>query len=88
MPNLHFLIGKYIFSYYYIEQDTYKLIMLSVVAKKNSIKNALKWQFSGFSFFFIAMLFFVVVHDGLTGDSSQTSEYCTKYGFLASPECW
>ena len=62
--------------------------MTSTLRKKNSIKNELKWQFSGFGFFFIAMLFFVVVHDVLTGESSQTSEYCTKYGFLASPECW
>ena len=32
--------------------------MLSDVAEKNSIKNVLKWFFCGFSFFFIAMLFF------------------------------
>ncbi len=63
-------------------------IMFCTLRKKNSIKNVLKWLFSGFSFFFIAMLFFVVVHDAFTGSSSQTAEYCAKYGFLASPECW
>ena len=65
-----------------------QLIMFFTLHKKNSIKNVLKWLFSGFSFFFIAMLFFVVVHDAFTGSSSQTAEYCAKYGFLASPECW
>ena len=88
MPNLHFLIGKYIFSYNYIEQDTYKLIMLSAMDKKISFKNVLKWIFGGFFMFFISMLFFMVIHDAMTGVSSQTSEYCAKYGFLASPDCW
>ncbi len=49
--------------------------MFCTLRKKNSIKNVLKWLFSGFSFFFIAMLFFVVVHDAFTGSSSQTAEY-------------
>ena len=62
--------------------------MLSGMTKKNTIKKALKWIFSGFSIFFIAILVFMTVHDLLTGESSNTSEYCTKYGFLASPECW
>ena len=62
--------------------------MSGATATKRSIKTALKWVFSGFTLFFIAMLFFVIVHDLLTGESSQTSEYCAKYGFLASPECW
>jgi len=62
--------------------------MTYTLRKKNSIKNSLKWLISGFSFFCIAMLLFVVVHDVLTGESSQTSEYCAKYGFLASPSCW
>ena len=88
MPNLHFLIGKYIFYYNYIEQDTYKLIMLSAVAKKSSIKNILKWVFSGFCLFFSSMLFFMVIHDAMTGVSSTPAEYCAKYGFLASPDCW
>ncbi|MGZ5510638.1 MAG: hypothetical protein ACXW1A_03800 [Nitrososphaeraceae archaeon] len=55
---------------------------------KSSIKNVLKWIFSGFSIFFICMLIFIVVHDVVTGESSTTAEYCTKYGFLASPDCW
>ena len=63
-------------------------MMLSALAKKTSIKNALKWIFSGLSIFFIAMLFFMLVHDSITGVSSQTAEYCAKYGFLASPDCW
>ena len=46
-------------------------IMFCMLRKKNSIKNVLKWLFSGFSFFFIAMLFFVVVHDAFTGSSSK-----------------
>ena len=62
--------------------------MLHATTTKSYIKNTLKWVFSGFTFFFIAMLFFVLVHDLLTGESTQTSEYCSKYGFLASPECW
>ena len=63
-------------------------MMFSTLAKKTSIKNALKWVLGGFSLFFIAMLFFMLVHDTLTGESSQTAEYCAKYGFLASPDCW
>ena len=62
--------------------------MLSAMAKKTTIKKALKWIFSGFSIFFIGMLFFIAVHDILTGESSNTAEYCTKYGFLASSDCW
>ena len=62
--------------------------MLSAIAKKNSIKKLLKWLFSGLTIFFIAMLIFMLVHDTLTGESSQTAEYCVKYGFLASPDCW
>ncbi|HEX2408213.1 MAG TPA: hypothetical protein VHJ38_13500 [Nitrososphaeraceae archaeon] len=63
--------------------------MLSTRPKKNSIKNALKSIFSGLSIFFIAILVFMLVHDSLTGVSSQTTaEYCAKYGFLASPDCW
>jgi hypothetical protein len=35
------------------------------------------------------MLFFMVVHDLMTGASSETSaEYCAKYSVLASPDCW
>ena len=63
--------------------------MLSAVTGLSPIKKALKWVFSGFGIFFIAMLVFMVVHDLMTGASSETSaEYCTKYGFLASPDCW
>ena len=62
--------------------------MFSTLAKKTSIKNALNWVLGGFSLLFIAILFFMLVHDALTGASSQTAEYCAKYGFLASPDCW
>jgi hypothetical protein len=55
--------------------------MLCSITTKNIIKKTLEWFFSGFTFFFIAMLFFVLVHDLLTGESSQISEYCSKYGF-------
>ena len=59
------------------------------MAKKNSIQKTLKFAFSGFSLFFIGMLFFIVVYDMVTGASSETTtEYCKKYGFLASPDCW
>ena len=59
------------------------------MGKKNSIAKSLKFTFSGFSLFFIGMLFFIVVYDALTGASSETTaEYCAKYGFLASPKCW
>ena len=67
---------------------TIQSIIISSLRKKNSIKNVLKWLFSGFSFFFIAMLFFMVIHDVMTGVSSTTAEYCAKYGILASPACW
>ena len=63
-------------------------MMLSVMATKNSIKKVLKWIFSGFSIFFIGIFIFMVVHDVMTGESSTTAEYCTKYGFVASPDCW
>ena len=63
-------------------------MMLSAVAGISPIKKALKFAFSGFSLFFIAVLVFMVVHDMLTGESSTTAEYCAKYGFLASPDCW
>jgi hypothetical protein len=56
--------------------------------KKNIIKKILKWAFSGFTIFFIAMLVVITVHDTMTGESSNTAEYCAKYGFLASPGCW
>ncbi len=62
--------------------------MSSLVVEINNIKRALKWLFSGFSIFFIGILFFIVIHDSLTGLSSTTAEYCEKYGFLVSPSCW
>jgi hypothetical protein len=62
--------------------------MLRLINRKNkTIKKILKIAFSGFSIFFIAMLFIMVVHDTFTGNSSQTAEYCAKYGTLASPGC-
>ena len=63
-------------------------MMLSTITTKSSIKKVLKWVFSGFSIFFISILIFMLVHDTFTGESSTTAEYCTKYGFLASPHCW
>ena len=42
-------------------------MMLSAMAKKNSIQKALKFALSGFCLFFIGMLFFIVVYDALTG---------------------
>ena len=63
-------------------------MMLSAMARKSSIKKALKFALSGLGLFFIGMLFFILVHDTLTGESSTTAEYCTKYGFIASPDCW
>ena len=45
------------------------LMMLSTLAKKYSLKQALKWVFSGFGIFFISMLFFMLVHVILTGES-------------------
>jgi len=58
------------------------------MARMSPIKKAFKWAFSGFSLFFIGMLVFITVHDLMTGESSTTAEYCAKYGFLASPDCW
>ena len=62
--------------------------MLSTSTQKSSIKKALKWVFSGFGIFFISILFFMLIHDVMSGESSTTAEYSAKYGFLASPECW
>lgn len=63
-------------------------MMYSTMNKKIMIKKTLKWVFSGFSIFFIAILVFMTVHDLMKGESSNTAEYCAKYGFLASPGCW
>jgi hypothetical protein len=64
-------------------------MILSAVTRISPIKKALKFALSGFSLFFIAMLVFMVVHDLMTGASSETStEYCAKYSVLASPDCW
>ncbi|HET7642213.1 MAG TPA: hypothetical protein VFK40_01790 [Nitrososphaeraceae archaeon] len=37
---------------------------------------------------FIVMLVIILVLESATATSSQTAEYCAKYGFLASPGCW
>lgn len=65
---------------------SYYNIWIPHESKTNKIDNTICFQW--FSLFFIAMLFFILVHDTLTGESSVTAEYCAKYGFLASPECW
>jgi hypothetical protein len=62
--------------------------MQSAMSRKNSIKKILKYVFGGLSLVYIGTLLFMVVHDIMTGESSTTAEYCTKYGFLASPDCW
>jgi hypothetical protein len=62
--------------------------MQSAMSRKNSIKKILKYVFGGLSLVYIGTLLFLVVHDIMTGESSTTAEYCTKYGFLASPDCW
>jgi phage-related holin len=62
--------------------------MQSAMGKKSSFKRILKYLFGGLSLVFIAILVFMVVHDIITGESSNTAEYCSKYGFLASPGCW
>jgi hypothetical protein len=56
-------------------------MMLGTIATTNSIKKALKFAFSGFSLVFIAMLFFVLVHDMLTGESSQHQNIVPSTGF-------
>jgi hypothetical protein len=68
----------------------YNKIGISIMKLKSAaavIKNILTFTFSGFTIFFIAMLFFITVHDTMTGESSNTAEYCAKYGFLASRGC-
>ena len=62
--------------------------MQSAIDKKGSVKRILKWLFSGFSILFVGILFIITVHDIMTGESFNTAEYCKKYGFLASPDCW
>ena len=66
----------------------YGLPMQTATGKKNSIKKILKYVFGGLSLIFIGILFFMAVHDLMTGESSTIAEYCSKYGFLASPDCW
>lgn len=61
---------------------------LSVLSKKTSIKNILKLIFSVLSVAFTAMLVIMLAHDTITGNASQTTEYCVKYGIIASPACW
>ena len=64
-------------------------MMLSTITRKSSLEKALKWALSGFGMFFIGMLIFIIVHDAMTGASSETSaEYCAKYSVFASPDCW
>ena len=55
--------------------------MLSAVTRISPIKKALKFAFSGFGIFFIAMLVFMVVHDLMTGGSSTTTKYCKNMAF-------
>jgi hypothetical protein len=62
--------------------------MQSAMIKKSSIKRISELLFGGFSIVFVGMLFIMTVHDVMTGESSNTAEYCAKYGFLASPGCW
>jgi hypothetical protein len=62
--------------------------MLIFLSKTGKIKKVLKWGFSCFTIFFISIIVFMTIHDIVTGESSNTVEYCSKYGFLASPECW
>ena len=66
----------------------HRLPMQSAMSRKNSIKRILKYVFGGLSLVYIGTLLFMVVHDIMTGESSTTAEYCKKYGFLASPDCW
>jgi len=47
----------------------------------------LKWAFGSFSIAFVGILFIMTVHDLMTSESSNTAEYCAKYGLLASPDC-
>ena len=58
------------------------------MSRKNSIKRILKYVLGGLSLVYIGTLLFMVIHDIMTGGSSTTAEYCKKYGFLASPDCW
>jgi hypothetical protein len=62
--------------------------MQSAMGKKSFIERILKWVFGGFTIFFVSMLVILTVHDIMTGESSNTAEYCTKYGIFASPDCW
>jgi hypothetical protein len=64
------------------------LTTLNNKTNKIKIKKAIKWIFSGFTIFFIGVLIFMTIHDTMTGHSSNTVEYCAKYGFLVSPGCW
>jgi hypothetical protein len=54
---LHFPFGNCMFYNNYIEHDTYKLFMLSTVAKQSSIQKILKLVISGVCLFFIGLLF-------------------------------
>ena len=52
--------------------------MLSAKSKIILMKKILKFVFTGFSIFLIGVLFFMTVHDLMTGESSITAEYCAK----------
>jgi len=62
--------------------------MFRATSKIILIKKIIKFVFTGFSIFFIVLLFFMTVNDLKTGESSITTEYCAKDGFLAPPGCW
>ena len=72
------------------EKSAKKTMLTTLNNKTNKIKikKAIKWIFSGFTIFFICMLILMTIHDTMTGHSSNTVEYCAKYGFLVSPGCW
>jgi hypothetical protein len=63
-------------------------MLTSAMSKKSAIKRILKWTFGGLSIVFVGMLLIMTVHDLMTGESSNTAEYCAKYGIFASPDCW
>ena len=55
--------------------------MLMTMRKGDKIKKILKLTFSGFSILFLLLHKFLVGHDTMTEESSNTAEYCAKYGF-------
>jgi hypothetical protein len=63
-------------------------MLLLTMMEKLHFKNIFSFSVIGLCIFFIGMLFFIAILDTVTGNSLDTAEYCSNYGYLVSPDCW